>query len=439
MTSGRERLLTEELLMRFGSERLRIYSPNIKPDIVGKMRALGANDSVVTSVGCACAFNDRFSDAIKAHGGLDIVMLDGFGGFKSNIHPLLEQMIKLKLFRPDAGVGARPSVAMMMVMSNRPARVEKKNVDEAAREAHTWISTLFADSDWVFTPDHDYDYGRSMCLFAGTVTSRDRRLDAPPGFQYITVLQEVMSSSQETGGVTKKQKIGDLKSDTFQSSALDTNNETAEVEEAASNTTENEMDTKEESTSCFTLEMKKTKKKDSKDLLPFDATRLRCHPMWSQLLTRDEQTKRTTIGSHVQLVWQCSECNEMIYTSPRAMSKSSGRCKKHTKKITKIRKRYMGDIPVDIRIVLRAAVLQNLTNPEIHSVVKGIKPAEEKSIDSWIKEMKNISKIDLLDNGYWWFDVASRLNGPRYKWKKVKKIKDEETESLQPLVQSNEI
>jgi hypothetical protein len=75
------KLLTEEIWARFkdmATGRLRVFAPNLKPDIVELLRKVtdAPADGVVSGVGCVCHFLARWEPLIATTGGFAVVFAD---------------------------------------------------------------------------------------------------------------------------------------------------------------------------------------------------------------------------------------------------------------------------------------------------------------------------------------------------------------------------
>lgn len=178
--------LTEEIFDCFGSNRIKIFSPNVQPRVVERLSSLPAADRIVTSVGCACRFNAVAAELIRCSGGLDVVMVDGFGGLENSILALLHQMIALRLFR----LHPRPAIPLSMVLSDLPQRMQGQSVHHAAVQTCIRVPMLFEDSPWTCLLRGNEHYGNTMHLLHATITSREWSPDGIPGFSSQLVFSE---------------------------------------------------------------------------------------------------------------------------------------------------------------------------------------------------------------------------------------------------------
>jgi len=177
--------LTMDLLLRFGGQsgcRLRLFTPNLKRAIVDHVRSLQPlveAGRLITGVGCVCSFNARWASEMRLRGGLDVVMLDGFGGLKHGVLPILRQMVDLQLLRVVPAGG--PPVPLMIVLSDRADRAEHGSVLKAALAMCIEIPRIFSNSPtyalWI---DSEEAYGGTMHVLRCNVQDREfARSDLP--------------------------------------------------------------------------------------------------------------------------------------------------------------------------------------------------------------------------------------------------------------------
>lgn len=362
-------LLTEECLkqQQQRASRLRIFSPNLKASVVNRLAGL---PSVHTGRGCACVFNNEFQHLIRALGGLDVVMLDAFGGWDHNVEPMLGQMIRLKLFRQSGA-------SVMIVFTDRDVRFQKgMTVIKAALDVSQRLPKLFSEPDSVYSmvPKDQYAYGTTMHTIKIEVITREwidqsRIID---GFKCVPVLcedQPRSSKRRRTEQVEQKQK------DT--SSHQDLQNAVYEC------TTQNETILR-----CYRM------------MIPYDHRLIRCYPAWSQIIDPEKHLK-LRVGSNKKTEWTCASCNDRFIASAHNILQSTGRCKKCNKKPHKNKCYYNGNIPIEIRSVLRAAVLQGVNGKELHEGIDKVSIYRIHQVDQWLGEIKTFSSCDILNNRYW--------------------------------------
>lgn len=162
-------------------------------------------------------------------------------------------------------------------------------------------------------------------------------------------------------------------------------------------------------------------------MIPYNAGFLRCNPLWSQLQGYDLDCNSIKMDSHKNLTWKCSVCDKTFVAAPRNRRHASGRCSSHTNTISCAakRRRYYGLIPISIQTILRAAVLQGVSVDTLFAANISILACYERAeVEMHMKEMASISKVDLLDNGFWWQDSLQRANGERVKRKREKTKKE---------------
>ena len=157
-------------------------------------------------------------------------------------------------------------------------------------------------------------------------------------------------------------------------------------------------------------------------MLPYMAHKLRCHPMWSQILENDGKHAELGINAHVLITWTCSECSTVFSSAPRFMRHSTGRCPEHTRPFKQRgRLRYEGNIQQNISQPIRAGLLQNMNKNELSLLIASLPPVKF-STDADVVALKYIDEIassfthqQLLDNGFWFDDSLSRKSGNRYR------------------------
>ena len=149
--------------------------------------------------------------------------------------------------------------------------------------------------------------------------------------------------------------------------------------------------------------------------LPYDPSRLRCHPNWHQLENKPDFSS-IGIWSKQKLSWRCSVCSTLFKCSPLHIRYSTGKCEKHRYATTRKRERYNGEIPAHYIQFLRAGILAKIDDHELcEQMAKQFQITEKEELFQYIKEMKSLKKEHLLDNGLWWLDSRSRTTSERYK------------------------
>ena len=191
--------LTMDLLLRFGGGsgcRLRLFTPNLKRCIVDHVRGLQPlveTGRLVTGVGCICSFNARWASEMRLHGGLDVVMLDGFGGLKHGVLPVLQQIVDLQLFRV-APATRPPPVPLMIVLSDRADRAEHGSVLRAALAMCIEVPRLFhhhGSGTYLFSLDSEEAYGSTMHVLRCSVRDREWARNDLPGVTSAHVVYRV--------------------------------------------------------------------------------------------------------------------------------------------------------------------------------------------------------------------------------------------------------
>ena len=77
------------------------------------------------------------------------------------------------------------------------------------------------------------------------------------------------------------------------------------------------------------------------------------------------------------------------------------------------RNRFNGSIPLSILEPLRACVLQHIDRESCINIMKLFNITEELTM-CYIQELETFTRVDLLDNGFWWQDSFYRANGERF-------------------------
>lgn len=120
-----------DILVRFGPDRVRIFSPNLKQSIVDHYRSLNLpSGTVISGCGCVCRFQERWRETMVQCGGLDVVMIDGYANFENGVRGILVDLVDGKAFNPTAGQDGRPPVCMNVVISDRGDRAHRLTVGE---------------------------------------------------------------------------------------------------------------------------------------------------------------------------------------------------------------------------------------------------------------------------------------------------------------------
>lgn len=76
----------------------RIFSANFKSAVVERLRDLGVDQAYWS---CACLGLEGSQGIIQRLGGLSVVFIDSFGGFRKGVLRILECMVRLRLLRPS--------------------------------------------------------------------------------------------------------------------------------------------------------------------------------------------------------------------------------------------------------------------------------------------------------------------------------------------------
>ena len=128
VTEGAEdtTLLVEDILQRFDSSRVRIWAPNLKQEIVdahcGLATSVPVAEWLTSGVGCWHTFNDRWAEAIRNAGGLDIVFADCFRGFERGCGALVADLIQRTMFRRRTDAHDTRKCTLTFAVSDRYER-----------------------------------------------------------------------------------------------------------------------------------------------------------------------------------------------------------------------------------------------------------------------------------------------------------------------------
>ena len=171
-------LLVEDILRRFGSSRVRIWAPNLKQDIVDAHRGLAASVPVVdwltSGVGCWHTFNDRWADAIRNAGGLDIVFADCFRGFERGCGALVADLIQRTMFRRRTDANDTRKCTLTFAVSDRYERSLGWSAAGTALQVVIDMLALYREPNCPYTCDvlQQQAYGSTMHYFMADVKER---------------------------------------------------------------------------------------------------------------------------------------------------------------------------------------------------------------------------------------------------------------------------
>lgn len=168
-------------------------------------------------------------------------------------------------------------------------------------------------------------------------------------------------------------------------------------------------------------------------MLPYNASFLRCHASWLQV-TDPDLHHSTRIGSNTKIQWRCSECNREFMSSPHTIMQSTGRCKPCSTKLQNTKRFYNGTIPIELRCILRAAVMHDMKENDIIENINRISVSyfQQHDVKHWIDQMKSFDKADLLNNRFWkrdyvkWMTTKKRPNDNEKNNNENKKAKKHE-------------
>ena len=165
-------LFADELQRRFGPDRVRIWAPNLKSEIVDAHRAVADGNGcppgwITATCGCWHTFNERWADGIRAAGGLDVVFADCFRGFERGCGALVDDLLRRRLFR-------RGRCGLTFAVSDRSERSQGWSAAAAALQVSIDLSALFAGPECTYAGRvlSHRAYGRTMHYFTAEVHER---------------------------------------------------------------------------------------------------------------------------------------------------------------------------------------------------------------------------------------------------------------------------
>jgi hypothetical protein len=150
-TVGSGTLVSAEILTRFGSDRVTVWAPNLKPAVVAALRELstattppGRNQPcVMTGVGCYCAFNHRWREHLHAAGGIDVLSADCFGAFSTGVTQLVRDMTRDRLFHLHRDVcNGEPAALVAWAVSDLPGRMQDGLTPSQCAVCHDELPSL---------------------------------------------------------------------------------------------------------------------------------------------------------------------------------------------------------------------------------------------------------------------------------------------------------
>ena len=171
-------LLVEDILRRFGSSRVRIWAPNLKQDIVDAHRGIAASvpvaDWLTSGVGCWHMFNDRWAEAIRNAGGLDIVFADCFRGFERGCGALVADLIQRTMFRRRTDANDTRKCMLTFAVSDRYERSLGWSAAGTALQVVIDMLALYRAPNCLYTCDvlQQQAYGSTMHYFMADVKER---------------------------------------------------------------------------------------------------------------------------------------------------------------------------------------------------------------------------------------------------------------------------
>jgi hypothetical protein len=186
--SCRHTLLSDHLLRKFGANRIRIWAPNLKPDVVAAHEALSEGNQcpmgwITAACGCWHTFNTRWAPDICMAGGLDVVFADCFRGFEHGCGALVADLLKKRMFRRRTDANDKRRCHLTFAVSDRHQRSQGWSAATATLQVLIDMGALFSDENcpYVTRVVSQAVYGRTMHYFKAEVCER-QWVQSLPGF-----------------------------------------------------------------------------------------------------------------------------------------------------------------------------------------------------------------------------------------------------------------
>ena len=164
------------------------------------------------------------------------------------------------------------------------------------------------------------------------------------------------------------------------------------------------------------------------EMIPYDGKKLRCDPMWSQVVETNDNDM--SIGSGKVIAWNCSACEVQFTKRVQYMYVSCGRCKTHTNVLRgTTRIHYDGGVPRPLLRPIRAGVLQHIDFDSLAALIATLEPVPSQCAGAadpagaalamargHVESIAagNYTRVQLLDSVFWGDDTVTRKDGSRY-------------------------
>lgn len=198
------RLLSDEIIERFGPANVRILSPNLDPDVVAGLRRLKEAQPtamIIGGLGCYHAFVDHWESLIAVTGGIQVLMADCHRSFCFGAGPLIRLLGDRRLyFAPTASgsVASRRS-RMVLVTSLLYDRIHHPDGQEGAiRSIKKQLLCMSSDaaSPYAYTIQNEFDYN-TMMVTTGLIGEKTRSEPASVDeFLVRTTLEQIMTDEE---------------------------------------------------------------------------------------------------------------------------------------------------------------------------------------------------------------------------------------------------
>ena len=138
-------LFAADLLREFGGNRVRIWAPNLKSEVVDAQQRLdGPAGWLTAGAGCWHQFNERWADAIRCAGGLDVVFADCFRGFEYGCGALVVDLMHRRLIRRRTDARDERHCALTFAVSDRYERTQGWSAANTVIHIGIELGRLFA-------------------------------------------------------------------------------------------------------------------------------------------------------------------------------------------------------------------------------------------------------------------------------------------------------
>jgi hypothetical protein len=203
------RLLSAEIWAQFpeAAGRLRVFAPNLNPDIVEKLRKLTGvpPGGVVSGAGCVCNFLARWEPLIVATGGFAVVYADVHGSYDTGCGVLLRDLVDRRMLCPPT----QPDTFLCFATSDLYLRLKHRSRDAAMRFTEDELLDLTAPVEvpYVMRVRARAHYN-TMVYYAGYVHRQHVDVRAVAGFDVVPMLVEQTPAQVPTAAAPVAPVVG---------------------------------------------------------------------------------------------------------------------------------------------------------------------------------------------------------------------------------------